>query len=51
MMHDLWNLGPYGDFIWPAYAVSALALGGAAIWTLLAWRRARRHLAWLGGKL
>lgn len=46
MMFDhLFHLGPYADFIWPAYAVSALALGGVTAWTLIAWRRAKRRLA------
>jgi heme exporter protein CcmD len=38
------DLGPYGDFIWPAYAVSALALGGMTVWTVAAWRRAQKRL-------
>jgi heme exporter protein CcmD len=37
--------GGYGAFIWPAYAVSALGLGGATIWTLLRWRKAKARLA------
>jgi heme exporter protein CcmD len=40
----VFDLGPYGDFIWPAYAISAAALGGLTLWTLAAWRRARRRL-------
>lgn len=51
MMHDLFNLGPYSDFIWPAYAVSGLALGAITAWTLIAWRREKRRLAELGGRL
>jgi heme exporter protein CcmD len=39
------DMGAYGDFIWPAYAVSVLALGGMTMWTVTAWRRARKRLA------
>jgi heme exporter protein CcmD len=39
------DMGAYGVYIWPAYGVSALALAGAAIWTLAAWRRAKARLA------
>lgn len=38
-------MSPYGAFIWPAYGVSALALGVATIWTVAAWRRAKAKLA------
>lgn len=38
------DLGPYSAFIWPAYAVSALALGAMAVWVVLCWRTARRRL-------
>lgn len=51
MMHDLFHLGPYSDFIWPAYVVSALALGAATAWTVVSWRRAKRRLTRLGGRL
>ena len=39
------DLGPYADFIWPAYGVSLLGLLGATAWTLAAWRKARSRLA------
>ena len=39
------DLGPYSDFIWPAYAVSALGLLGATVWTWAAWRNAKARLA------
>jgi len=39
------NMGEYGVYIWPAYGVSALALTGITLWTLLAWRRAKARLA------
>jgi len=45
MFVSIFNLGPYSSFIWPAYGVSALALAGATVWTLAAWRGAKRRLA------
>jgi heme exporter protein D len=39
------DMGPYAVYIWPAYAVSVLVLGGVTLWTLLAWRRAKARLA------
>ena len=44
------DLGPYAAFIWPAYAVSALGLLGATVWTLAAWRKAKARLAALERK-
>jgi heme exporter protein CcmD len=38
------DMSPYGAFIWPAYAVSVLALGGLTLWTWLRWRAARTKL-------
>jgi len=38
------DMSPYGAYIWPAYAISALALIGATAWTLAAWRRAKARL-------
>ena len=38
------DLGPYSDFIWPAYAVSALGLLIATLWTWASWRKARSRL-------
>jgi heme exporter protein CcmD len=40
----VFDLGPYSDFIWPAYAISSVALGGLTLWTLAAWQRAWRRL-------
>ena len=37
--------GGYGAFIWPAYGVSVLALTGATLWTVCAYRRAKAKLA------
>ena len=39
------DMGPYSVYIWPAYGVSALLLGGATLWSLLAWRKAKARLA------
>jgi heme exporter protein D len=36
------DMGQYGAYIWPAYGVSALAVGGMTVWAVTAWRRARR---------
>jgi heme exporter protein D len=49
-MTGFWNMGGYAAFIWPDYAISALALGGATVWTLAAWRKARAKLAALEKK-
>jgi len=39
------DMGSYSVYIWPAYGVSALALAGVTLWTLVAWRRAKARLA------
>jgi len=39
------DMGPYSVYIWPAYGISVLVLGGATLWSLLAWRRAKAKLA------
>lgn len=39
------DLGIYGGFIWPAYAVSALGLGAAILLTWRGWRVAKARLA------
>ena len=44
------DLGPYSAFIWPAYAISAVALLGATAWTVLAWYKAKARLAALERK-
>ncbi len=38
-------LGIYGDFIWPAYALSALGLAAAILLTWWGWCRAKARLA------
>lgn len=37
-MEDFLQMGGYGAYVWPAYAVSALGLGGLAFHV---WRRGR----------
>jgi len=44
------DMGQYGAYIWPAYAVSALALGGMTVWAVAAWARAKAKLAALEKK-
>ena len=44
------DMSPYGAFIWPAYIVSALALGGLTVWTILCWRAVKAKLAALEAK-
>jgi heme exporter protein CcmD len=44
------DMGAYGAYIWPAYGVSAVALIGATLWTVAAWRRAKAKLAALEKK-
>ncbi len=39
------DMSPYGAFIWPAYGITALVLGGMTLWAVLAWRRAKAKLA------
>ena len=41
------DMGPYSVYIWPAYGISVLALGGATLWAVAAWRRAKARLAGL----
>ena len=45
------NMAEYSVYIWPAFGVSALALAGITLWTLLAWRRAKVRLAALESAL
>ncbi|HWC63339.1 MAG TPA: heme exporter protein CcmD [Rhizomicrobium sp.] len=41
---SFWQMGGYGEFIWPAYGVSALGLAVAIIWTLAAYNQAKKRL-------
>src|ERR1700684_3278498 len=38
------DMGAYGAYIWPAYAISAAALIGVTVWTLAAYARAKAKL-------
>jgi heme exporter protein D len=49
-MQDLLNMGGYGAYIWPAYGISAVALGVATILSWRAWRAAKAKLAALEAK-
>ena len=49
-MSDFFQMGGYAGFIWPAYALSALGLVAATVWTLAAWRKAKARLAALEQK-
>jgi heme exporter protein D len=44
-MSAMLNMGGYAAFVWPAYGVSVLLLGGAIVTTWRAYARARARLA------
>ena len=44
-----WAMGGYAAFVWPAYAVTALALVGLLLGALRGLRQAERELATLEG--
>ena len=46
-MSALLDMGGYGAFVWPAYGITALALGATVVITLHVYRRAKRRLALL----
>jgi heme exporter protein D len=37
-------MGGYAVFVWPAYAVALIVLGGLTAWSLSGYRRAQREL-------
>jgi heme exporter protein D len=37
-------MGGYAVFVWPAYAVALIVLGGLTAWSLTGYRRAQREL-------
>jgi heme exporter protein CcmD len=48
---SFWAMGGYAAFVWPAYAVSALGLISATVWTFSAYAAAKKRLKDLeGGK-
>jgi heme exporter protein CcmD len=42
-MSGWFTLDGHAGFVWSAYAVTALALGGLVLHTLVRWRRAARR--------
>ncbi len=44
------DMGEYAPFIWAAYGVSAVALGGITVWTVAAYAKAKAKLAALERK-
>ena len=44
------DLGPYGVYIWPAYGISAVALIGITLWSVIGWYKAKTALAKLEKK-
>lgn len=44
-MSGFFAMGGYAAFVWPAYAVSAVGLGAAAILVWLAYKRAAARVA------
>ncbi|MCW5748830.1 MAG: heme exporter protein CcmD [Alphaproteobacteria bacterium] len=44
-MSGFLSMGGHGAFIWPAYGVAVLALGGLLLWSLRARAKVRRELA------
>ena len=47
MMHFL-EMGGYAAFVWPAYGVTVIGLGGAVVFTLRSYFYAKRMFAKLG---
>jgi len=43
-MSELLDMGGYGAFIWPAYGITVLALGGVIVWAVAGWKRAKARL-------
>jgi heme exporter protein CcmD len=44
-MDSFLAMGGYGTYVWPAYVISALTLGGLTVWILTKAGKARRKLA------
>ena len=49
-MSDLFALGDYAAFVWPAYGVTVLGLGGVIAFTLRAYLLAKARLSALERK-
>jgi heme exporter protein CcmD len=39
------DMSPYGVFIWSAYGLTIIVLGGLTLWTIARWRAAKAKLA------
>ncbi len=48
-MHFL-AMGGYAAYVWPAYALTFIVLGGLLAWSLGSYRRHRRELERLQGR-
>jgi len=48
-MNAFWAMGGYAAFVWPAYAITVLALAGLLLGALRSVRRAERALAAVDG--
>jgi len=44
------DVSPYGAYIWPAYGITVIALGGLVVWTIARWHAAKARLAALEKK-
>lgn len=44
-MSEFFSQGGYGFYIWSAYGISALALGGLTLWVISSYRAAKARLA------
>ena len=49
-MAEFFSMGGYAPFIWPAYGIAVLVIGGLYLWTLRALVRAERSEAQLGSR-
>jgi heme exporter protein D len=43
-MADFWHMGGYALYVWPAYGVAALGLGGLTLWCWRSLAARRREL-------
>jgi heme exporter protein D len=48
-MSGFWAMGGYAAFVWPAYAITVLALAGLLLGALRSLRQAERALAAVDG--
>jgi heme exporter protein D len=44
-VHRFLDMGGYGRFIWPAYGLAVIVLGGFLVTSIAAYRRTKRDLA------